>query len=191
MWPAAVDGWGHLVGVIDCYDRELMGWEFALRGRAKEAERAIEEACIRRFGTATNRQVASHQKRQRMIFQSRRFRAACRDYRLSQEFITPYTPQQNGIIERFFRSLKEECAWQFNFGNFLEAKKAIAQSTQWYNAGKTASVFRLQEPQESIVRKNSERWLEIWGEHYSPPPLRGPVDIQHQPRVAVYPLGIR
>jgi transposase InsO family protein len=44
-----------------------------------------------------------------LIFQSRRFRAACKDYRLRQEFITPYTPEQNGMIERFFRSLKEEC----------------------------------------------------------------------------------
>jgi transposase InsO family protein len=31
------------------------------------------------------------------------------------EFITPYTPEQNGIVERFFRSLKEECVWQHNF----------------------------------------------------------------------------
>jgi len=29
--------------------------------------------------------------------------------RLKQEYITPYTPEQNGLIERFFRSLKEEC----------------------------------------------------------------------------------
>ena len=34
------DGWGHLAAVIDCHDRELIGWEFALRGRAKEAEKA-------------------------------------------------------------------------------------------------------------------------------------------------------
>ena len=32
-----------------------------------------------------------------------------------QEFITPYTPEQNGIVERFFRSLKKECVWQHNF----------------------------------------------------------------------------
>src|SRR5215831_5268502 len=31
--------------------------------------------------------------------------------------ITPYTPGQNGIVERFFRSLKEECVWQHNFGD--------------------------------------------------------------------------
>jgi putative transposase len=37
--------------VIDCHDREVNGFEFALRGRAKEAERALEEACLARFGT--------------------------------------------------------------------------------------------------------------------------------------------
>ncbi len=35
-----------------------------------------------------------------LIFQSQRFRAACRDYHLRQEFITPYTPEQKGLIER-------------------------------------------------------------------------------------------
>jgi hypothetical protein len=32
----------------------------------------------------------------------RRFRAASRDYWLRHEIITPYTPKQNGIVERFF-----------------------------------------------------------------------------------------
>ena len=45
------DGWAHLAAVIDCHDRELVGYEFARRGRAKEAERALEAACIDRFGT--------------------------------------------------------------------------------------------------------------------------------------------
>ena len=45
------DGWGHLTAVIDCYDLEVTGYEFALRGRAREAERALEEACLARFGT--------------------------------------------------------------------------------------------------------------------------------------------
>jgi transposase InsO family protein len=58
---------------------------------------------------------------------SRRFRAACKNYRLDQEFITPYTPEQNGIVERFFRSLKEECTWQHNFGSFAEARPAVAR----------------------------------------------------------------
>ena len=62
-----------------------------------------------------------------LIFTARRFRAACRDYRLAQEFITPYTPEQNGMIERFFRSLKEECVWQHNFAGYVEARTAISE----------------------------------------------------------------
>jgi transposase InsO family protein len=48
------------------------------------------------------------------------------DYPLQQEFITPYTPEQNGPIERFPRSLKEECVWQHLFPNFAAARRPIA-----------------------------------------------------------------
>jgi putative transposase len=143
------DGWAHLVGVIDCHDRELLGCEFALRGRAKEAERAIEEACIAPFGTLRpSGETPVVRSDNGLIFQSRRFRAACRDYRLTQEFITPYTPEQNGIIERFFRSLKEECAWQHSFHSFAEAKAAIRHWIEWYNTGRPHQSLGYRSPRE-------------------------------------------
>lgn len=49
--PCGAGGWGHLTAVIDCHDREVTGYECALRGRAKEAERALEEACPARFAS--------------------------------------------------------------------------------------------------------------------------------------------
>ncbi len=135
--PCGRDGWAHLVGVIDCHDRELVGWEFALRGRAREAERALEEACIKRFGVVrVPGDGPTIRSDNGLIFQSKRFRAACHFYRLQQEFITPYTPQQNGLIERFFRTLKEECVWQHQFESFEHAKRAITQWIRWYNEGR-------------------------------------------------------
>ena len=71
-----------------------------------------------------------------LVFQSRRFRAACRFYRLKQEYITPYTPEQNGLIERFFRSFKEECVWQHNFESFEKARAVIRRWIDWYNQGR-------------------------------------------------------
>ena len=56
--PCGVDGGGHLTAVIDRHDCEVTGVEFALRGRAKQAERALEEACLARFGTEQNGIVA-------------------------------------------------------------------------------------------------------------------------------------
>lgn len=98
------EGWAHLSAVIDCHDRELIGYEFSLRARAREPERALEEACIEPFGTLPpeGQKPVVHSDNG-LIFQSRRFREACREYRLPQEFITPYTPEQNGMIERFFQ----------------------------------------------------------------------------------------
>lgn len=94
------DGWGHLAAISDCCDREIVGWEFSLRGRAREAERALEEACLHRFGTLRpERPTPVIRSDNGLIFTARRFRAACRDYRLRQEFITPYTPEQNGMIQ--------------------------------------------------------------------------------------------
>jgi len=52
---------------------------------------------------------------------------------LRQEFITPYTSEQNGIIVRFFRSLKEECVWQQTFEMFEEARRIIGNGMRWYN----------------------------------------------------------
>ena len=68
-----------------------------------------------------------------LIFQSRRVRAACRDYRLQQEFITPYTPEQNGLIARFFRSLKEECVWQHQVPPFDDARRMIRDWIHGYH----------------------------------------------------------
>ena len=87
-----------------------------------------------RFGTLrSSSKVPVVRSDNGLIFQSRRFRNACRFYRLRQEVITPYTPEQNGMIERWFRSLKEECVWQHQFRNFADARTAIQQWIQWYN----------------------------------------------------------
>jgi len=95
----------------------------------------------------------------RLILQSRRFRQACRDYRLKQEFITPYTPAQNGMIERLppVPSLKDECVWQQNFASFGE------DGIRRYNEESPQSGSRVQDGRSS-VRKEIKMWLDLRGE---------------------------
>ena len=91
-----------------------------------------------------------------LIFQSRRFRQACRDYRLPQEFITPYTPEQNGLIERFFRSLKEECVWQHRFASFEDARRTINRWMNWYNAERPHQALGYQSPHQYREKQHSQ-----------------------------------
>lgn len=147
------DGWGHLVAVIDCHDREVVGWEFALRGRAQEAERALEMACLARFGTLRpTGEMPVLRSDNGLVFLSRRFSEACTFYRLSQEYITPYTPEQNGLIERFFRSFKEECVWLQNFTSFEQARRAVKAWLEWYNRERPHQALGYLSPHEYRVK---------------------------------------
>ncbi|MGQ9796173.1 integrase core domain-containing protein [Desulfosoma sp.] len=49
------------------------------------------------------------------------------------ESLSPYSPEQNGGIERFMRTLKEECLWLPLFSSFAEAQAIIETGIQAYN----------------------------------------------------------
>ncbi len=74
------------------------------------------------------------------------------DYRLRQEFITPDTPEQNGMIEPFFRSLKEECVWQHRFPNFGEARRAVRRWITWSNAERPHQALGYLSPRQYRAR---------------------------------------
>ena len=67
--------------------------------------------------------------------------------------MTPYTPQQNGLIERFFRSLKEECVWQHRFENFEHARREIARWIEWYNGERPHQSLGYLSPREFREQK--------------------------------------
>lgn len=130
------DGWIGLMAVIDCCTRQIVGYELAKRGRAIEASAALEEACLAQFGLVYPKQGDIRpmlRSDNGKVFTSKLFVARCKQYGLEQEFTTPYCPQQNGMIERFFRTLKEECVWQHNFESFSQAKTIIGEFIDFYN----------------------------------------------------------
>ena len=131
---------------MDCHDREGIGSEFALRRRANEAERAVEAACLPRVGPLRPSDAPVLRSDHGLIFQSRRVRQACRDYRLHQACITPSTPEQNGMIERFFRSLKEECVWQHQCQTCEDARQRIRAWLPWYNEGRPPQALHYMNP---------------------------------------------
>jgi len=98
------DGWCAFVPVIDCCTREVLGWELSGSWRSRTAERALESALIRRFGYTRGAPpglVLRHDNG--LVFGSRGYIATVGDYGLTQEYITPYTPEENGLCERFIR----------------------------------------------------------------------------------------
>ena len=71
-----------------------------------------------------------------------------RRYGLDQEYITPYSPEQNGMIERFFRTLKEECLWHHRFTSRDEAFLVIAPWLEKYHTERPHSALGYLTPKE-------------------------------------------
>ena len=68
-----------------------------------------------------------------MVFTSRRYTALVRSYGLKQEFITPHCPQQNNMVERVIRTLKEQCVHRQRFDSIQHATHAIGDWISFYN----------------------------------------------------------
>lgn len=129
-----IDGWCAFVPVIDCCTREILGWELSGSWRSRTAERALESALIRRFGYTRGAPpglVLRHDNG--LVFGSRGYIATVGDYGLTQEYITPYTPEENGLCERFIRTIKKVCVWQHRFESVDDARRVISRWIAWYN----------------------------------------------------------
>jgi len=143
------DGWCTFVPVVDCCTRELLGWELDRSARAKTAQRALEAALLNRFGYVRGAPPGLALRHDNgLVFGSKRYRATASDYKLRQEFITPYTPEENGLCERLIRSFKEECVWQNNFQDIGHARRVIGRWVRWYNTDRPHQALDYRTPNE-------------------------------------------
>jgi putative transposase len=143
------DGWCVFVPVIDCCTREVLGHALERTGRAKTAERALEEALLARFGTlrsAPANMLLRHDNG--LVFGSRQYRAVVSDYGLKQEYITPYTPQQNGLCERFIKTFKEEFCWCNRFQSIEQARLKLRAWIHHYNHHRPHQSLKYKSPHQ-------------------------------------------
>jgi putative transposase len=110
----------------------------------------LEEACLARFGTLRPAgPTPVVRSGNGLIFQSRRFRAACRD--LSSAPGIHHTLHRR--TERPHRTLfpqpqRRVSSGQHNFVSFAEARIAITQWIEWYNAERPHQALGYRSPRQ-------------------------------------------
>lgn len=122
------DGWCYLHGIIDHHDKNLLGYTFSRSCKAIGAVMALAEA-------ASKRQINNLELRSDngCHYGSRLFRDEIRRMGIRHTRTMVNTPKGNAVIERFFKSLKQECVWQYQFKDFEEAKEAVDKWIYHYN----------------------------------------------------------
>lgn len=133
-------------------DHRLLGpddrWVAAVEDRvAKIAAAALEDALrAREIDPAKNELTLRSDNG--LVFGAKPFVKVVRRYGLDQEYITPYTPEQNGMIERFFGTLKSECVWQHRFQDRDQAFDEIARWIDRYHTERPHSALGYLTPAE-------------------------------------------
>lgn len=83
------------------------------------------------------------------MFTSRTYTRLVRSYGLEQEFITPHCPQQNGMVERLIRTLKEQCAHRQRFESLQHAMRVLGDWIQFYNNQRPHQALEMKTPAEA------------------------------------------
>lgn len=141
------DGWAYLHAVIDHYDKTLLGYQFSQSCSALGGVIALAEA-------ASKRQIESLELRSDngCHYGAKIFRDEIRRLGINHTRTMVNTPKGNSVVERFFRSLKEECVWQQPFKNFAEAKPKVEAWIQQYNQDRPHQTLGYETPQRFYQR---------------------------------------
>ncbi|WP_198683452.1 integrase core domain-containing protein [Peristeroidobacter agariperforans] len=124
-------------------DDEIKRWT-ARRGSA----RASVDRAVRHARTRTGAVPASFGQRPGLT--SRSYTALVRGYGLQQEFITPHSPEQNGMVERVVRTLKDQCVHRHRFETLQHASRVISDWIGFYNNGRPHQSLRMRTPAEAF-----------------------------------------
>jgi len=132
---------------------QLLGWHLSRRsGRSKTAESALEQALIARYGHLGR--VAKPflpRSDNGLVFTSRSYTALVKSYGLQQEFITPYSPEQNGMVERVIRTLKDQCVHRHRFETLQHASRVIGDWIGFYNHQRPHQALKMRTPAEAYA----------------------------------------
>jgi transposase InsO family protein len=129
------EGWCNFTGVIDHFNSEIIGWSIAETADRFEAFIPVGDAIIAQFGglTAEAAKGVSLRVDCGSAYTSKYFRKTALFYGIDISYTRARSPESNGVIERFHRTLEEQVFSVHQFKSLAQARIVIAQFVKNYN----------------------------------------------------------
>ena len=130
------DGKVWLFGVIEHWNAELVGWHVAKRGTRFEATQAVSMAVRQQFGHispgAARGLALRHDHGSN--FMADHFQKQIRSWGIAPSYAFVGEPETNGVIERFFRTFKEQVIHGRIYQTIDDVRDAVRSFVAQYNA---------------------------------------------------------
>jgi transposase InsO family protein len=112
IWCGNKDGWCYLFNVIDVFSREWVAYAFDTSAVKENAIQSVTNALATRSIDVGKLSLRVDNGPQ---YRSNAFRESMKVLGIRLEFIFRNTPEQNGHIESFHKTLKREYIWPYDF----------------------------------------------------------------------------
>jgi transposase InsO family protein len=153
------DGWCWLFAVVDHFNSEALGWHISKRGDRFQALEPLRQSVRQEYGKYEKGVAGSLKLRMDngSQYTSGVFEDELHFLGIEASFTEPYSPESNGIAERFFRTVKEQAVWGHVFKNIEEAKIVIGDFIERYNAEWLLQRLLYRSPKEAKLSYNLNR----------------------------------
>jgi len=145
-------GWAYLVVYMDCYTREIVSWCLSERCRTQETLTGLYEAVAARKPEGLT--ILTDNGPQ---FTSRLYEGELSSLGITHRRTAYNHPEANGMVERFFRSLKEEEVWQNEYESLAEARGRIGAWIMFYNKERPHMALGYRTPKEAYLEFKKEK----------------------------------
>lgn len=145
------DRWCYLFDVLDVFTRIGVGYAFDTRAGKENAIMSVNNSLAAHPGIKTDDLTLRVDNGSQ--YRSREFIESMKALGIKLEFIFVNTPEQNGHIESFQKTLKREYIWTNDFKSYQEAEIAIADAFRDYNQNR---------PHSSLGYKTPYEFLSYW-----------------------------
>ena len=131
----AEDGRVWIFAAVDHFNSEVVGHYVSTDGSRFSALEPISQAAAARFGGsgADAARGVTLRLDNGPQYIARHFTHQIGHWGISLSYSFPHQPECNGVIERFFRTLKEQAVWGRTFRTAGEVKAAVAAFIERYN----------------------------------------------------------
>jgi putative transposase len=129
------DGSVWVFAAVEHWNAECVGWHVCKRGDRFAAMEPILMGLTEHFGSprAAVGQGLSLRMDHGTQYLSDHFQNQLRHFGITSSFAFLKEPETNGVVERFFRTLKEQVLYKETFRNIEELRKAVETFIEQYN----------------------------------------------------------
>ena len=147
--------WYFFIGVLDSFSRYIVHWEL-LEIASAAAVRAVIQTALRKYPDKKPRLVTDNG----VQFTAKEFRELVKEFSLKDIKIRIKHPESNGAIERFHRSLREECLSDKELKDKYSAADIISAWVDYYNNERLHASLHYLRPVDYLNGKQEERFAE-------------------------------